>query len=70
MLITFLNLDNANKEKDINEFIIILKDNENFNSKISKTSNFNESIDYVFWGYGRVFSVNLKNTSIQIFTNV
>ena len=48
MLITFLNLDNANKEKDINEFIIILKDNENFNSKISKTSNFNESIDYVF----------------------
>ena len=44
----FLNLDNTNKEKYINEFIIILKDNENFNSKISKTSNFNEIEDYVF----------------------
>lgn len=66
----FLNLDNANKEKDINEFIIILKDNENFNSKISKINNFNEIEDYEFGGYERVFSINLENKSIQIFTNV
>ena len=64
MLITFLNLDNANKEKDINEFIIILKDNENFNSKISKTSNFNEIEDYEFGGDKRVFFLYLKNKSI------
>ena len=69
MLITFLNLDNANKEKDINEFIIILKDNENFNSKISKTSNFNEIEDYVFW-VCKSFFCEFKNTIIQIFTNV
>ena len=51
-------------------FIIILKINENFNSKISKINNFNEIEDYEFGGYGRVFSINLKNKSIQIFTNV
>ena len=61
-----LNLENSIQSL-LNKYIIILKVSENFNCKIS---NFNEIEDYEFGGYGRVFSINLKNKSIQIFTNV
>ena len=65
------NFSLLNKENSIqsilNKYIVILKIP---NSYIIKINCLNEIQNYEFGGFGRVFSINLREKIIQIFTNV
>ena len=61
-------LNNENSIQSIlNKYIVILKIP---NSYIKKINCLNEIQNYEFGGFGRVFSINLREKIIQIFTNV
>ena len=63
---SLLNSENS-IQSILNKYIVILKLQNSYDIKINYI---NEIENYEFGGFGRVFSVNLTEKNIQIFTNV